>query len=102
MDSTLKPHVGKLGMLLAGYEEERSAEHVRAQRRAAVDELDRVPEEEDSDEEEEEEDVREDVPPAAEEESVEDAKAWFLRRVRERFIYGLLEVRRASTLRASI
>ena len=98
MGSSLKPHVGKLGMLLAGYEEERSAEHVRAQRRAAADELDRVPEEEDSDEEEEEEEKEEEeeVQPPAEDESVEDAKAWFLRRVRERFIYGLLEVRQAS------
>ena len=87
-------------MLLAGYEEERSAERVRAQRRAAADELDRIPEEEDSDEgeEEEEEEEEEQVQPPVEEDSVEDAKTWFLRRVRERFIYGLLEVRQASSL----
>ncbi|KAI0729342.1 hypothetical protein C8Q72DRAFT_312437 [Fomitopsis betulina] len=97
MGSSLKPHIGKLGMLLAGYEAERSAEHVRAQRRAAMDELDRVPEEEESDddddEEEEEgkEEEREESQPPVEEESIEDTKAWFLRRVRERFIYGLLE-----------
>ncbi|KAH9844148.1 uncharacterized protein C8Q71DRAFT_731475 [Rhodofomes roseus] len=87
MGSSLKPHVGKLGMLLGGYEEERSAEHVRAQRRAAADEWDRVPEEEESDEEEGDETQ----PPPEGDESAEDVKAWFLRRVRERFIYGLLE-----------
>lgn len=99
LGSSLKPHVGKLGMLLAGYEEERSAERVRAQRRAAADELDRIPEEEDSDEgEEEEEEEEEQVQPPVEEDSVEDAKTWFLRCVRERFIYGLLEVRQTSSL----
>lgn len=101
MGSSLKPHIGKLGMLLAGYEAERSAEHVRAQRRAAMDELDRVPEEEESDDDDEEEEEgkeeeREESQPPVEEESIENTKAWFLRRVRERFIYGLLEVRPAS------
>ncbi|KZT72502.1 hypothetical protein DAEQUDRAFT_754978 [Daedalea quercina L-15889] len=93
MGSSLKPHVGKLGMLLGGYEEERSAEHVRAQRRAAAEELDRVPEEEDSEEEEEETEEEEEgvQPQPEEEESTDDTKAWFLRRVRERLIYGLLE-----------
>lgn len=75
-------HIGKLGNLLGDYEEEREAERTRTLRRAhtPVDEF--VPEEDESDEE----------PATAEEEPEEEAIASFERLVRERFIYGLLEV----------
>lgn len=79
--------VGNLGKLLGEFEEEREAERVRAIRRMQVnDEF--VPEEEDSDSEEEDEalDVQEI------DESSEDAQILFERRIKERFIYGLLEV----------
>ena len=80
-------HIGKLGNLLAEYEEEREAERVRNIRRAnAMQEDDFVPEEDtDSDEEEE-------PAPEPEPESEEQARAAFERRIRERFIYGLLDV----------
>lgn len=86
---SLKPHVGKLGMLLGGYEEERESERVRMIRRAQAEEIDSLPEEDESSDEEDELEN----PPPEEEESLEDTKGWFLRRIRERFIYGLLEVR---------
>ncbi|KAH9482559.1 hypothetical protein JR316_0004659 [Psilocybe cubensis] len=76
-----KQHVGKLGNLLAGYEEEREAERVREIRRNNRDavEDDFVPEE-DSDE---------DVPPEVE--TAEQARASFERLLRESFIHGLLD-----------
>jgi hypothetical protein len=83
-----KGHVGKLGGLLGDYEEEREADRVRVlmRRRAlAGDDDDFIPEE-DSDEEGGSQ-------PALEEEPLEEQKASFERLVRERFIYGLLEVR---------
>jgi hypothetical protein len=87
-----KVHVGKLGNLLREYEEEREGQRVRELRRArsaatAGEEADFVPEEDtDSDLDE--------IPASTEvEESPEEAKASFERLVRERFIYGLLEVR---------
>jgi len=76
-------HVGKLGTLLGDYEEEREAERVRElrrERRVVEDEF--VPEE-DSDS---------DDPEPVEEVKPEEAKALFERVVRERFIYGLLDV----------
>jgi hypothetical protein len=75
-------HIGKLGNLLGEYEEEREAERTRTLRRAhaPVDEF--VPEEDESDEE----------PATSEEVAEEEAIASFERLVRERFIYGLLEV----------
>ncbi|OAX44501.1 hypothetical protein K503DRAFT_861338 [Rhizopogon vinicolor AM-OR11-026] len=78
--------VGKLGKLLGEFEEEREAEKVRVIRRMqANDEF--VPEEEDSESEEENE-----VPDIQEvDESSEEAKTLFERRIKERFIYGLLE-----------
>ncbi|KZT13087.1 uncharacterized protein LAESUDRAFT_754103 [Laetiporus sulphureus 93-53] len=82
---SLKPHVGKLGMLLGGYEEEREAERVRTLRRKQAEELESLPEEDDSSDEEEDEE------PPEEEEPPEDVQALFLRKIRERFIYGFLE-----------
>ncbi|KAF8914184.1 hypothetical protein CPB84DRAFT_1840917 [Gymnopilus junonius] len=79
-------HVGKLGKLLAEYEEEREAERVRIIRRErAVVHDDFVPEE-DSDSDE-------DGPPPSEPEpeSEEQTRSSFERLLRERFIYGLLE-----------
>jgi hypothetical protein len=79
--------VGMLGKLLGEFEEEREAERVRVIRRMqANDEF--IPEEEDSDSEEE------DRAPEIQEvdESPEEAKTLFERRIKERFIYGLLEV----------
>jgi hypothetical protein len=85
-----KPHVRKLGELLAGYEEEREWERDRALRRQkAQDEF--VPEEDTDSEEEEADDVE---PLATEEpETLEEAKAAFQRLVTERFVYGTLDVR---------
>lgn len=79
--------VGKLGALLGGYQEEREAERVRTVRRQQREYEENLPEEdEDSDEEEAAKAV------AAEEVSPEEAQALFLRRIKERFIYGLLDV----------
>ncbi len=81
-----RQHVGKLGDLLGNYEEEREAERVRNLRRSIMsDENDFVPEE-DSDEDEE--------GPAyiPEQDTLEETKTLFERRIRERFIYGQLEV----------
>ncbi|KAG2156213.1 hypothetical protein DEU56DRAFT_846329 [Suillus clintonianus] len=74
--------VGGLAKLLGDMEEEREAERVRFIRRMQASD-DFVPEEE-SDSEGEEDEVQES-------ESPEEAKALFERRIRERFIYGLLE-----------
>jgi hypothetical protein len=87
MGGKIKQHVGKLGRLLGDYEEEREAERFRIQRRqqAAVEPF--VPEEDaDSDDE--------DLPPAQEEEpeSEQQSQVTFERLVKEKFIYGLLEV----------
>ncbi|KAG6911244.1 hypothetical protein DXG01_003111 [Tephrocybe rancida] len=78
-------HVGKLGGLLGGYEEEREAERLRILRRerAAAEQF--IPEEDESSDEEEA------VEPAADDESPEDIKTSFERSIRERLIYGLLE-----------
>ncbi|TCD70405.1 hypothetical protein EIP91_003486 [Steccherinum ochraceum] len=87
-----KMHVGKLGTLLGGYEEEREAERVRGVRRREAEERDALPEEdEDTDDEEFEEEMRAAASTAPVEESPEEMKAAFLRVVKERFIYGLLE-----------
>ncbi|KAI0921694.1 hypothetical protein AcW2_006585 [Taiwanofungus camphoratus] len=80
---SLKPHVGKLGMLLGGYEEERESERVRILRRQQAELLDSLPEEDSESSEEE--------PQVEEEELFEDTQALFMRRIREHFIYGLLE-----------
>ncbi|KAJ6539525.1 hypothetical protein B0H19DRAFT_1179452 [Mycena capillaripes] len=83
----LTKHVGKLGTLLGGYEEEREAERFRALRRERA-ENEFVPEEEsDSDEEEDQ-----GLDTGRDEQMADnDAKASFERLIRERFIYGLLE-----------
>jgi hypothetical protein len=79
--------VGMLGKLLGEFEEEREAERVRVIRRMQTSE-EFIPEEEDSDSEEESE-----APEIQEmDESPEEAKMLFERRIKERFIYGLLEV----------
>ena len=80
-----KQFVGKLGNLLASYEEERESEGIRMLRRnrAAV-ENHFVPEEDgDSDD---------DSQPTQETETEEEVKASFERRIREFFVYGRLEV----------
>ncbi|KZT29943.1 hypothetical protein NEOLEDRAFT_1160394 [Neolentinus lepideus HHB14362 ss-1] len=87
-----KQELGKLGGLLAGYEEERESERVRAIRREHAASM-QVVEEEEEEEEEGEEDSDEDSvasgPP--EEETEEEAIETFERRVTELFIYGMLE-----------
>jgi TATA-binding protein-associated factor Taf7 len=85
-----KPHVKKLGQLLAGYEEEREGERERVIRRQkAQDEM--VPEEDsDSDDEDEEDEL--DGALVDELEDMEVTEAAFLRLVHERFIYGMLDV----------
>ncbi|KAK7061906.1 hypothetical protein R3P38DRAFT_2832230 [Favolaschia claudopus] len=87
----LPKHVGKLGALLGGYEDEREAERFRAIRRARA-EAEFVPEEEsESDEDEDEDEEHDSRQPNTEQMTDEDAKASFTRLVREHFIYGLLE-----------
>ncbi|KAJ6628814.1 hypothetical protein B0H10DRAFT_1692471, partial [Mycena sp. CBHHK59/15] len=87
----LTKHVGKLGTLLGGYEEEREATRFRDLRREKA-QSEFVPEEEsDSDYEEDQ-----DVTGANEQMSAEEVRASFLRLIRERFIYGLLEARRPA------
>jgi hypothetical protein len=76
-------HVGKLGNLLGGYEEEREAERARILRRERAVNSDFVPEEDES--------SGEDTSNVVTEETLEDMKASFERRIREHFIYGLLE-----------
>ncbi|KAH8119922.1 hypothetical protein DFH11DRAFT_18171 [Phellopilus nigrolimitatus] len=76
-----KQHVGKLGSLLGDYAEEREAERLRMQRRS---EGNSVPLEDYSDEDSEGEAILEDSP--------EEARANFERLIRERFIYGLLDL----------
>ena len=80
--------VGKLGELLRGYEEEREAERARALRRQQRELEEELPEEdEDTDDEEYANLV------ANEEMSTEEANALFMRRIKEKLIYGLLDVR---------
>lgn len=82
-----KQHVGKLGVLLADYEEERAMESFRVERRRRDAEEPFIPEE---DEDTSDEEHLASGPP--EEESPEQARLVFERSIRERFIYGLLEV----------
>jgi hypothetical protein len=77
--------VGKLGTLLGGYEEARHLEHERQTRRARSDVL--IPEEDESSA-----DGSRPVTPEPEPVLAQDLQESFLRRVREQFIYGLLEV----------
>lgn len=84
LDGALQ-HVGKLANLLGDYEEEREAERVRSLRRRAMSDDSSFVPEEDSEDEEESKNI---------EETDEQIRALFERRIRERFIYGLLEVGR--------
>jgi len=83
-------HVGKLGTLLRGYEEERAAERFRMERRRGEAEEPFVPEEDEDTSDEEDP-----APAPLEDESPEEARLAFERLVRERFIYGLLDVNRS-------
>lgn len=86
MGGTSKQQVGKLGALLADYEEERESERVRTIRRQRAEYIESLPEEdEDSDESDDEASTPPEAPPAEKE-------VMFLRVVKERFIYGFLEV----------
>ncbi|KAG8218646.1 hypothetical protein J3R82DRAFT_4310 [Butyriboletus roseoflavus] len=78
--------VGKLGALLADYEEEREAERIRQVRRQRASE-DFVPEQEEDSEGELSDQGIVEV-----EESPEEERATFERRITELFIYGMLEV----------
>lgn len=83
-----KGQVGKLGQLLGDYEEEREAERMRQARREKLADMEAAhAEEEDTDEEGDQ------GPVAEEPESPDQARIAFERVVRERFIYGLLDVR---------
>lgn len=86
LGGSVKQHVGKLGSLLGNYEEEREAQRFRVQRREQFDSF--VPEEDE--ESDDEEIVR--LPTQEEPESPEQVRASFERLIREKFIYGLLEV----------
>lgn len=83
-----KQHVGKLGSLLGDYEQERAAERLRLERRQreAVEPF--VPEEDEDTSDEEE--LGSALPEA---ETLEEARLAFERMIRERFIYGLLDVK---------
>lgn len=88
-------HIGKLPGLLRDFEEERENERVRTLRRVRESE-ELVPEEDsDSDEEDEDEDEEDEEPPSSEPSDLEtdrERQATFERRIKERFIYGLLDV----------
>lgn len=93
--SAQKGYVGRLGDLLAEYEEEREAERLRTSRieRAAIAAAERDTEEEfDSESSEEDEDEDEDDGAPLETESAEEIRSAFERTIRERFINGLLTV----------
>lgn len=83
--------VGKLGALLADYEEEREAERIRQVRRQRASE-EFVPEE----------DSESDQGGMEVEESPEEEQAAFERRIKEHFIYGILEVSDANRQRPTM
>ncbi|KAG5653023.1 hypothetical protein H0H81_002645 [Sphagnurus paluster] len=78
-----KRHVGKLGSLLGGYEEDREAHRLRTLQREWEATERFIPEEDESSGDE--------MVGPGEEESLEELKASFERLVREQLIYGLLE-----------
>lgn len=91
--STSKGYVGRLGNLLAEYEEEREADRLRTMRRerAAVAAMAKETEEEfDSDSDSESTEANDDATAADEQESAEEIRSAFERVLRERFIDGLL------------
>ncbi|KAI0682901.1 hypothetical protein BC835DRAFT_1297549 [Cytidiella melzeri] len=79
--------VGKFGALLGGYEEERGAELARELRRQQREWEESLPEE---DEDSDEEDGTEELETEHSEMTAAEADAVFARRVKEKFIYGLL------------
>ena len=85
--------VGKLGALLGGYEEERGAELVRDLRKQRREWEESLPEED--------EDTDDEIDGTAEVEEMtaQEADALFSRRIKEKFIYGLLDVRRFPLIR---
>jgi hypothetical protein len=85
--------IGRLGDLLGDYEEERENERVRVLKRVQQDQ--EIMPEEDEDTDEEQESEGESPPPHSDSdpESPLEREETFQRRIRERFIYGLLEVR---------
>lgn len=87
-----KQHVGKLAALLGDHAQELEAERVRGLRRAqpVVDDDDFIPEEESDDDEDGP--MTGPATAARVEEKPEDAKDAFNRKIREQFIYGLLDV----------
>lgn len=86
--------IGRLGDLLGDYEEERENERVRVLRRIQLDQ-EIVPEEDEDTDEDDEGDGGESPPPHpdSDPESPLEREEIFQRRIRERFIYGMLEVR---------
>ena len=84
-----KQHVGKLGTLLGDYEEERTAERFRMERRRREAEESFIPEED------EDTSGEEDLTSTPPEDSPEEARSAFERLIRERFIYGLLDVNKS-------
>lgn len=96
-NGTGRGHVGRLGDLLAEYEEEREAERIRLLRRerAAVAAAEREAEEEfDTDSDDEENPSGEPNALADDHDSPQQVRDAFERLLRERFIDGLLSVRR--------
>lgn len=83
LDGKSQAYVGKLGALLAGYEEERHLERQRQAKRSRLDDF--VPEVDESSDDD-------DSGPGTPESAAQALRELFLRRVRERFIYGHLEV----------
>ncbi|KAH9999798.1 hypothetical protein BJV77DRAFT_1058147 [Russula vinacea] len=82
LDGKSQAYVGKLGALLAGYEEERHLERQRQAKRSRLDDF--VPEVDESSDDD-------DSGPGTPESAAQALRELFLRRVRERFIYGHLE-----------
>lgn len=87
-----KQFVGKLGNLLGDYEDERQAEAAHAARRAQRAREVFVPEEEDSDDDDDTAVGKANAHDTDEVETTAELQANFERVIRERFIYGLLEV----------
>lgn len=86
-------HVGNLGKLLGEYEEERKAEHARVARRQAADDA-FVPEEEEDDDDDDDSETDMNVANPANDdapETEEEQRARFLQKVKELFIYGMLQ-----------
>ena len=92
-----KQEVGKLGTLLGEYQQERESERLRVVRRQQREFEELVPEEDDDSDEDESEFAQAVEAASAELMSPEEARELFLRRIKERFIYGMLDVRISFT-----